>query len=305
MNVTDAGVLRPGVRARRLLVVHNPTAGARRAARVDRFVALLRAAGARVEIAVTERAGDAERIARAASVGGCDAVVVAGGDGTINEALNGLDLEAGTLGIIPCGTANVLARELRLPSDPRALAALLATGPTRSVQPGLGNGRRFAMMVGVGLDARAVATVSPRLKRAVGRYAYAASILGAIAAAPGAARFTVTFEGRQRPAAWVVAARGRHYAGDFVVAPGADLGRADVEVCLCPHGGRLNALRYIASLGLGMLGANPDVRRATATSVRIDGPPDEPVQADGEIIGHLPVVITVAPQRLRVIAPPS
>lgn len=289
--------------ARRVLLIHNPSAGQRRAGYVGAVIAALGATGTKVEVAPTRAQSDAEAFARMAVAERFDVVAVAGGDGTINEVVNGLRLADMALAIVPCGTANVLARELALPSAPVDLARVIAAGRERRVHLGIANGRRFVMMAGVGLDARAVATVSLPLKRAVGKLAYGVSILGAIVTAPSRAPYVVTIEGEAKPAAWVVAARGRHYAGGFVVAPRADLAARAFEVCLCPKGGRLNALRYLGSLGAGLFTANGDVRFIQAASLRVEGPIGAPVQADGEIIARLPVDIAIHAEPLRVIAP--
>jgi diacylglycerol kinase family enzyme len=159
------------------------------------------------------------------------------------------------------------------------------------------------MMAGIGLDARAVETVSLPLKRRVGKLAYGVSILGAVARAPARAPITLSIAGSTSSAAWVVAAKGRHYAGGFIIAPHATLDRPDFEVCLCPAGGRLHAFRYVASLGLGVLGLNRDVRYVRVAALTVDGPLGMPVQADGEIVTHLPVALAVADTPLRVIAP--
>jgi YegS/Rv2252/BmrU family lipid kinase len=255
-----------------------------------------------VQHAATTRAGDAERWAREAAGLPIDAVVVAGGDGTIHEALNGLDLERTALGIIPAGTANVLAHELALPSDPAGLARLLARGAITPVRHGEVGGRRFAMMAGVGYDARAVAGVSPRLKRATGKLAYGLAVIEEIARA-GEARLRVRIGDWVSTASWVVAANGRHYAGRFVIAPRARLDRPTLEACVCPAGGPWNALRYLGSLGVGILPAWSDVHYRATAEVAIDGPASEPVQADGEVVGRLPVVVRIAAAPVRLIAP--
>ncbi|HKY94843.1 MAG TPA: diacylglycerol kinase family protein, partial [Kiloniellales bacterium] len=162
---------------RRLLVVFNPTAGARRRRRLDRFLRAVAAAGAEVTLCETTAAGDAHAFALAAREDDYDALVVAGGDGTINEAINGLlqrlpGAPALPLGVLPLGTANVLACELGLPLTPERAAAVILAGQRRLVSLGEANGRAFALMVGVGFDAAVVAGISPRLKRLLRQGAY-------------------------------------------------------------------------------------------------------------------------------------
>jgi len=287
---------------RRLLVIRNPTAGSYRACRVEAALARLTELGCRVVVRDTAARGDAERFAREADPAETDAVVAAGGDGTINETLNGLDVARMAFGILPCGTANVLAREIAMPMDGRAIGDVLARGRTRRIHLGTANGRRFAMMAGVGLDARAVAVVSPWLKRRLGKLAYGLAILQAVAEARGA-DLTLTVDGQRLPAIWTVAANGRHYAGGFVMAPQADLGRPTFQVVLCPKGWPHHALRYTASLGIGLLHRWGDIVTLQTDHLTVEGPPGGPVQADGDIVARLPVELAVAKETLNLIVP--
>src|SRR3984893_8872206 len=123
-----------------MVIVFNPVAGRRRAALLWRVLDILIANGVRLYLAETHRAGHAEALARDAAQRGERMVVAAGGDGTIAEVANGLMGSPTRLGVIPLGTANVLAHELALPFAPRAVAAALAFGRTRSLWPGLACG---------------------------------------------------------------------------------------------------------------------------------------------------------------------
>src|SRR5262249_28126193 len=130
-------------------------------------------------MASTGARGDATRIARAAH--GIGTIAVAGGDGTINEAINGLAGSSARLAVIPLGTANVLAAELGLPEDARGIARTAAAGAVREIHLGEaaldGTRRRFAMMAGVGFDAHVVKHVPLRLKRAAGKLAYVSQMM--------------------------------------------------------------------------------------------------------------------------------
>ena len=120
----------------RMVIIFNPVAGRRRAALLWRVLDVLAANGIRLDLAETHRAGHAEALAREAARGGASMVVAAGGDGTIAEVANGLMGSGARLGVIPLGTANVLAHELRLPFAPKSVAAALAFGRTRTLWPG-------------------------------------------------------------------------------------------------------------------------------------------------------------------------
>nr|WP_211105745.1 YegS/Rv2252/BmrU family lipid kinase [Azospirillum melinis] len=297
---------------RRLLVIHNPTAGGRRARRLRAVVARLEARGIGVTVRPTGRRGDAEAFARAADPAEVDAVVAAGGDGTINEVINGLatHAEAGKplpLGIVPMGTANVLAAELGLTMDADRIAAAIAGGKRTMIWPAQANGRVFSLMAGVGLDARVVERVDPRVKRLIGKGAYVAETLVQLATRPDHRYRVILDDGEAQELASVIVAKGHFYGGRFICAPDARLTEPELHVCLFPRGGRLNALRYVWGVTAGRLARFPDYRVVTVRRVRIEGPAGDglfadAVQGDGDVLARLPVEITLAGWRLPVLA---
>ena len=211
-------------------------------------------------------AGDAERLAREAAPE-FDIVVAAGGDGTINAVANGLAMAARDvpLAVLPFGTTNVLAREIGLPRDPESLAQLIAAAPARPIWPGRVGDRLFLTCASSGFDAQVVAAVIPGLKRRFGRLAFAWAI------AAGVVRYrardlVVRCDGSEHAAATVIAAKGRLYAGPWVIAPQANLAEPTLDLILFRRSGRLAVLRYLAALPLGRL-----PRRADVTLLRCRG----------------------------------
>jgi YegS/Rv2252/BmrU family lipid kinase len=298
------------LRGRRMTVVFNPMAGGRRRARLDQTLKLLRASGCEVALQATAARGDAETIARA--FGGepraQDVLVIAGGDGTINEAVNGLMSGGGdgasSLALVPLGTANVLANEIGLANGPAVVADTIARGKTVRAYVGVANGRCFTAMAGAGFDAHVVANVSLRLKRLFGRGAYVMESLRQLWRFPFP-RYRVTVDGQAYDAASVIVAKGHFYGGRYVCAPDARLDQPEFHVCLFERGGRWNAIRYALALALGRLPGLADFRVLRGRSVTIDGPAGDPLQGDGDVIAHLPVRIEIAPQPLRLIVPPD
>jgi YegS/Rv2252/BmrU family lipid kinase len=287
--------------SRRLRLLYNPTAGRVRRPLVERAVAALARAGWSIERAETERRGHAEHLAAtAAGDGEVGRLVVAGGDGTINEAVNGL-LRANQplpLAILPMGTANVLAHELGLMPFARAVKAAGAARLAQ-IRPGRANGRHFTMMVGAGLDAHVVAAMRPGLKRLFGRQAYVLETLRQLF------RFRfptyrVLIDDLPYEAASVVVAKGRLYGGAYLLAPAARLGSPTFEVCLFRSTGRLAVLRYGLALVTGRLPSRKDFLIRTGRRVEIGGPVGDPVQGDGDIIGHLPMTVTLADRSIQI-----
>ena len=289
---------------RHILIIVNPAAGRARSSerRLGRFVAALERQGCTV---VLRRAGPSpgqvERLAGQAEPG-FEAIVAAGGDGTISAVVNGLGGRAVPFGVLPLGSANVLAREIRLPRAPEALASLVVTGPASPIWPGRVGNRAFVMMASAGFDSEIVAALSPELKRRVGRLAFAWGFLVRLWHCP-ACELTVRADGVEYRAAAVVAAKGRHYAGPFVVAPGADLAEPVLELVLLDRRGRWAMLRYATALFLGRVPRLGDIAIVRARQASVAGNRALPVQADGEIVGELPIALAVADRPLLLIRP--
>jgi diacylglycerol kinase family enzyme len=165
--------------SRALLLIRNPTAGRRRRDLVDDVVRQVRAAGWTVDLVDTAAVGDARRLAEQCDEARYAVIAVAGGDGTINEVMNGLVRRSATapaLAIVPLGTANVLAHELGLDVSAASIARTIVAGRALLVHPGEacgdGDPRCFSLMAGAGFDAKVVAGVSAPLKRRFGKAAY-------------------------------------------------------------------------------------------------------------------------------------
>jgi diacylglycerol kinase (ATP) len=296
-----------GTPPRRILVILNPVAGRRRRARrrLCRVLAELERRGCAVTLRPTAGPGDAERLARAAEPE-FDLVVAAGGDGTAHEVANGLLGSSRVLGVLPLGTANVLANELGLPRHPKRLAAVLAQAAPQPIWPGRMEGRigdrLFLCMSGIGFDAAVVARVDPGLKGRFGKLAFLWAILGSLARhRPG--EFTILIDGAEYRAGAAVIAKTRFYAGHFVLAPAARAADPLFHVVLFPSGHRRAVLRILAAMALGVLHHVPGVSVIPARRVSFAGGAAWPVQADGEIVAGAALSVTVAERPLLVLAP--
>lgn len=291
---------------RRLLVVHNPAAGGGRQRRLERCLGSLEAQGCALRLRATERLQGARGVLESETLEEVDAVVAAGGDGTINEVINGLSTHPAPppLAVLPLGTANVLAREIGAPKGPQALARMIAAGPARAIALGQVGERRFAQMLGIGLDARVVDGVDRNLalKRRLGKGAYlwhGLAELGRFAKQS----YQVTIDGERHRAHWVIVANGRFWAGRFRIAPAASLGEARLQVCLFQDGAAWARFRYGAGLLTGRLDGCPGYRVIAAERLTVEGPVGEAVQGDGDVVARLPVEVRVLPRALKLIMP--
>lgn len=296
-----------GSAPRTILVIMNPAAGRRRRAFFEAVLREVRAGGAGVTVRETTGPGHAELLARDAIPEHFDVIVAAGGDGTINEVINGLTGTPQVFAILPLGTANVLAAEIGLAADAAAVARVIASGQPRPVHFARAGGRVFALMAGAGLDARIVAGVDLGLKRRLGKLAYAWQALREIFTYRPML-YEIELEGQRLRAAGVVVAKGHFYGGRFVCAPQACLAEPRLHVCLFIKPGRLNAARYALALVLGRLGrmSERDYRVLPALTLRISGASSgERMQIDGDVGVLLPASLAVIEEPFLLLAPPS
>lgn len=293
----------------RMLIVFNPAAGAGRRRRLARALGVLARVGLRPELAETRRPGDAEEIAREAAGRGVPLVVAAGGDGTIAEVASGISGTEAALGVVPLGTANVLACELGLPPAPERAAAILAGGGRRAMlRPGIarfadGRTRLFVQMLGAGFDAAVVAGVDLGLKRRIGRAAYVWQSARELGRYPFPRIDAALDGGAAEAVASVIVTKGRLYAGRYLLAPDAAPEEYGFRVALFRRSGPLAAMAYGMALPIGLLPRMPGVELRRAAHVRLSGD-GVLAQCDGDTAGHLPVEVTDAPAPIPVLLPP-
>lgn len=284
----------------KLFVIFNPAARGEKSQRLRAF--LEARTGPNVTLAPTTRAGDATRLAAQGVATGHDVIVAAGGDGTINEVVNGFDPALATLGILPLGTVNVFARELRIPLRLPAAWTVLERGAIRTVDVGVAGTRRFVQLAGVGFDARAVRAASWELKKRFGPLSYVVAGWRALREPQPAVEVVCDGAVRARGAA-VLVGNGRFYGGPIKLFPAARLDDGLLDVCVFNGAGYGDLLRY----GWGLLsGRHPQVRgveyfQCREFECRAAAP--VPWELDGEDVGDTPVRFTVLPGALRVLTP--
>ncbi len=280
-----------------MLVIYNPTAGRRNVRRLWCVLDVLVAHGVRLEVVETRSAGHARSLAHEAARRGMRLVVAAGGDGTIAEVVDGLAGSPCRLGIIPLGTANVLAHELRLPSAAAEVASTLVSDRTVPLWPGMaqsasGN-RLFVQMLGIGFDAHVVHHISGPVKRLIGRGAYVVQTLREL---PRYKFETVqvSIDGVPHEAASVIVSKGTLYGGPYLLAPDASSTSPGFSVVLFAHAGIGAALLAGAALPLNMMARLPGVMRLRASEIAFANHQGLPAQSDGDAAGRTPMRVTDA-----------
>lgn len=294
----------------RIGIIYNPYAGGLKGpkrARLDAAVEVFRKAGRHVELFPTPGPNKAGELAREAAEN-CDLVLAAGGDGTINEAINGLVGSQVAFGALPAGTANVLANEVGLSNRPdRAASQLLHAAPTRIAlgaydRPGHAR-RHFALMAGVGLDARIVYELDLDLKARLGKLAYWHG--GIRQLGRPVPQFSIRVNGDTYSASFALVTRVRNYGGDFEIAKKVRLTDSDFEVVIFQNREWHDYLRFFGAVVTNKLYSTPGVTIRRASEVWVTSPEDSRiyVQVDGEPIGNIPASIFTVPDALTLLIP--
>jgi len=253
------------------------------------------------KLLLTENAGDGERQAREAVAMGFQTIVAAGGDGTVNEVLNGIDPAKCALGILPVGTMNVLALELGISPDLERALAVIRKNHRRRVDLGYANQRRFIQLAGVGLDAEVVRKTHPEAKRAWGPWSYLLTV-AQVTVAP-APRLRVKAEGKEFPGAMVLIGNGRHYGGPFRFFPKADMTDGKLDVCIFPKSGPLDLLWYLQGVLIGGPESLPEVTYLQVPALTVEADEKVALEVDGEYGGETPVTFRLEKKGVEVVVP--
>ncbi|NLE22411.1 MAG: diacylglycerol kinase family lipid kinase [Actinobacteria bacterium] len=292
----------------RIAAIFNPHSGGGGYRRdVPLIFSALRGLGYEVEELQTKESGDATRLAREAVAAGFDVVAAVGGDGTVNETINGLACSDVPLAIIPTGTVNVLAMELGIPLDPPDAVRLLGgdAGHISWIDLGLAGDRYFGLMAGVGMDAAVVASLHPTLKKALKEAAFAVQGL-ATYLTHEEPLIRVTSEERTVEGYFAVFGNSSNYGGAFGITPLADMRDGLLDVCVLKDKSFVSTVWYWTAALINAHIKHPKVEYFRTENARITTVEDGKevlVQTDGELAGSLPMDCKVVPRALRVVVP--
>lgn len=298
------------------LLIVNPTAGRARALHsgpLERARKILAQQRIESEVAPIDGPGSGRELARRAVRDRRQMVIVCGGDGTLNEVVNGLAGSTVPLALLPAGTANVFAKELGLPWNIERAASLIggsrfkriALGHVTSAELG-GDGRYFLSLAGAGPDGVMVRAVNQSLKDRTGTIAFWIEGFRQLAVYRFP-RFRVNFDNESCEATLIVAGRTKHYGGPIQITTGADLYGNDFELMLCSTNSRWKYLSYVPLLLAQRLRGTRDIRFVRAKELRCEPIDAEPiwVQVDGEPAGRLPADFQIVRDALTLAVPPT
>jgi len=324
---------------KRAIIIYNPMSGrpGRRAANARAMTRLLEARGLQADAFATNGPDDATRLARNAVADHVDVIVSYGGDGTLNEVIQGVAMSETALAVWPGGTANVVARDIGMMTSIERLADIIAAGKTKRVALGLAGGkdaeerrgdgakgrlgdyslagsprlpvspspsfsRYFLMMAGIGIDASIARGVNHRLKRATGEFAYwwcGIKHLFFGRAEP----FSIEVDGKHFESAFALVGNGKGYGGGMMMTPGAKLEEPWFEVFILPP--QSNNFAYLRALAACRKGT-PEAGGATlirGKHIKANSADEPWVEVDGEVIGPLPITLDIVPDALSIIVP--
>jgi len=285
----------------------NPKAGGGRSLRVwQKLEPLLRMGRGKYRVHYTRYQGDGTNIAAKLRADGAELIVGVGGDGTLQEIVNGIDLKKNIFGIIPAGTGNGFRRSLKIPGNAvRALEGISKWEP-RQVDLGMINGYYFLNVVGFGLDAAVAkqACVDSRILR--GYPAYVGAFLTKLARFNS---FSLTVQCddaimHEENTLLAVISNGCYYGGQLCVAPQARLDDGRLNLSIIRETKYLQTIALVVRAFFRKHLSHGAVNTAPATELGIRAAENIPVHIDGEIKGSLPAKIKVCPGVLTILAPP-
>jgi YegS/Rv2252/BmrU family lipid kinase len=280
------------------LIILNPAA---RSERAQRKRAQVESLARDCVICATTRTGEAELMARRGIKEGFEKIVAAGGDGTINEVVNGLAGTSATLGLLPIGTMNVFATELGLPTHDLELCWDIIKGDsTRAVDLPKANQKFFVQLAGVGLDAQVVKETSSQLKRNFGPVSYLISAVQ-IAARKPPRLFIQSDDATIDEGSFVLVGNGRLYGGPFPFFKHAVIDDGLLDVIVFKRLGYLEIIKYLQDVIFSSEIRVPEIEYFQTRRLRVESDQSVPVELDGELVGNCPVEFSLSERSLRVL----
>jgi len=295
------------------VVIINPTAGRGSAGRsVPMLRELLRESNYEFDWRFTEARGDAETIARKAATSGVSLVVSVGGDGTFHETANGVLGTDATIGLIPFGTGNDLARALGLFGDVKIACEAIKSGVVRRIDVGAIRGtgfdgvRHFFVLSGTGFDAKTAQTVNSGIRYLSGAPAYVwGSLITLAKFEPFNLTVTTETETRTLEAMFVSVANAATTGGGMLIAPGAIVDDGCLDLCVVGKVSKATLAYQLTQVFSGAHTKHPAVSMLRGSQITLEADPPQPLLIDGEVIGSTPASIVVIAKALPILVPKS
>lgn len=288
-----------------LYFIVNPAAGRGRALRVwQALQEEMKKADINYSFAITQSPGHATTLAQHAVAAGFDTCIGVGGDGTLSEILPSLLGTNTALGCVPAGTGNDFARSLRLPRQLADILSTIVAGNRLLIDIPTVNGLHYLNVTSVGFDAAVADTVNRSFRRMHGTFPYILGVCKTLVTFQNAP-LSITLDGQppqQMQCLLAAVGNGQYYGGGFRICPKADLSDGLLDVCIAGNLTKPDVLVTLPRLIPGTHLSHPKCKYTKARRIVIGGPP-LPVQADGQLIGTLPITVEITPAALWTIQP--
>jgi YegS/Rv2252/BmrU family lipid kinase len=285
-----------------IILIANPASGKVSLKKIKEAETCIASKRAAPEVLLTSKKGDATRLAQEAVDKNPDIIIAAGGDGTVNEAVNGMAGSDVPLALLPLGTTNVLARELGIPGTVKGAVDAALGLKARPVSLGRitagGQTRYFCFASGIGFDASTVLGAREWAKKITGRAAYVLSAVNTLMSW-NPEELTVKADGKEYSCYSLIASNTRKYAGDFIVAPDADIAEPHLHLLLFHGRRRLDIIRYVRALLIHRLSSAKGVAYLKCREFEVKGIAH--IQVDGDYLGTSPASVSVVPEAVKII----
>lgn len=290
------------------LLIINPSAGGGKARKsIVKIKEFFKKNNANLVVRQTSEAKEATKIARR-SRRKYDIIIAGGGDGTVNEVINGivrhripLKKYRVMMGIIPFGTENVLAREFSIPSDPIEACKVILKGKSQLIDLGKAKRRYFVLMCGIGFDAQVASKVGGWLKKILGTHAFTLTVAKELLLY-NPSELTIRIKDKKIKGYYAVVSNAKYYGGGLRLSSSyTNIKDGLLDVCVLKNKDLLSMLRYIFSAYKTKLHKEPDVKYYKAKRVRIKSKEPMLVHVDAEVVGKTPVTVKIVPKVLDLI----
>ncbi len=290
---------------KKVLIIINPAATRRKLKKVLKIIKkFFDTYKIDYEYWITKRPGDATKFAKRGVNLGYKLIIAAGGDGTVNEVMNGIINTPAVLGILPLGTVNILALETKIPLNITKALNLIFTGRIKKMDIGKVNDRYFLLMCGCGFDSYAIYKVNLQLKKFIGGIAYIVSAFNSVFKyKPSLMHINIDNHRIDEIGYFVIVENVSSYGGSFKLAPYANINDGLLDVCVFKKSGFWDLLRYSFGVAFGRHLDYPDVRYYKCRKVKVTASSNVLLHADGDLIGSLPASIEIKRGKLKLLVP--
>ncbi|MBC8501035.1 MAG: diacylglycerol kinase family lipid kinase [DPANN group archaeon] len=254
-----------------------------------------------IDIAHTKKAGDATNIAKRSK--NYDIIIAAGGDGTINEVINGIENYKTKLGIIPIGSENVVSKELKIPTQINEACNIILKGKTKKIDLGLINNKKFIFVVGIGFDAHAITNVKREVKRLIGKHSYTiAGLKTLFEHKPEELKIKIDNK-KEETGYFAIISNVKRYGGNIKITPEAELDDGYLDLCIFKNRDVWSVMKYVIGVASGQISKLKEIKHYKIKKADIKAKNKVLYHTAAEIGGTTPVKVSVLPRKLEIIVP--